>query len=25
MAGLISASLLKAAGHEVKILRQTTG
>lgn len=25
MAGLVSASLLKAAGHEVKILKQITG
>lgn len=25
MAGLVSASLLKAAGHDVKILKQTTG
>ena len=25
MAGLVSASLLKVAGHDVKILKQTTG
>lgn len=24
MAGLVSASLLKAAGHEVKVLKRTT-